>query len=401
MGMWHKLVNKMLTARDGDLYEAVGAAETWAGEPVSAQGAMNLSAFFACARVTAETVASLSLEVMERKEDGTKVRVAHGHPLQELLGGSPNADQTPMEFWEGRILGLCTTGNAFAEKVYQGNRVVALLPMPATTAVERRGDDLLYRFNDRGRAVVLPADKVFHVKAFGDGDVGLSPVEYARQTLGIAIASERAAGQVYSRGLRAKGFFLIPGALTPEQREAARKNLADRYSAKDAPGVGILEGGVKFEGVNITPRDAELILNRRFNVEEVCRWMGCPPILVGHAAQGQTMWGTGVEAVMQQWLNLSLRALLKRIEQASAKRVLSVSERGRFSAKFNYEDLLRSNSAARAAYYTSLLNCGVLTINEARRLEGLPPVEGGDVPRMQMQNVPITEAGAEPPGEQP
>lgn len=393
MGIWNRLFGKKLTARDGELYEVWDGGNTWSGEAVSTRSALNLSAFWACTRVTAQTIASLSLEVMEKRADGTRQRVPD-HPLQELLDESPNADQTSIEFWEGRVLGLCTSGNGYAEKVFSGNRLIALNPMPYDTSVERlRDGSLRYRFNDRGKLVDLPDDKVFHLKAFGDGDVGLSPVEYARQTLGISIASERAAGQTFGKGMRAKGFFTFPTQLSPEQRAEARKNFADRYSGPNAPGVGILEAGVDFKAVNITPKDAEMILNRRFNVEEICRWLGVPPVIIGHAGEGQTMWGTGVSAIMQSWLNLSLRSQLRRIEKAISKRIMTPEERRRFKVRFNYEDLLRGDSAARAAFYGSLLNTGVMTINEVRRLEGLPPVEGGDVPRMQSQNVPITESG--------
>jgi HK97 family phage portal protein len=395
MGLWKRLFGKKLTARDGELYEYYDGGQTWSGEHVSTHGALNLSAFWACTRVTAQTIASLSLEVMERRADGARIRV-NDHPLQELLDESPNADQTSVEFWEGRVLGLCTSGNGFAEKVFQGDRLIALNPMPYDTAVERlKSGDLRYRFYDRGKTIDLPEKKVFHLKAFGDGDVGMSPVAYARQTLGTAIASERAAGQMFGNGMRAKGFFTFPNQLSPEQRAEARKNFAERYSGPNAPGVGILEAGVDFKSVNINPRDAEMIMNRRFNVEEICRWLGVPPIVIGHAGEGQTMWGTGVSAIMQSWLNLGLRSHLKRIEKAISKRIMTPEERRRFKVRFNYEDLLRGDSQARASFYQALLNAGVMTINEVRRLEGLAPVDGGDVPRMQMQNVPITDAGKE------
>ena len=394
MGLWNRLFGKKLTARDSELYEIWGGGETWAGEHVSTQGALNLSAYWACTRVTAQTIASLSLEVMEKRSDGARIKVAD-HPLQELLDESPNADQTSIEFWEGRVLGLCTSGNGFAEKVYSKDKLIALNPMPYDTSVERLKDgSLRYKFNDRGKPIDLPEEKVFHLKAFGDGDMGMSPVQHARQTLGIAIASERAAGQTFSKGMRAKGFFTFPNQLTKEQRAEAKKNFADRYSNHNAPGVGILEAGVDFKAVNITPRDAEMILNRRFNVEEICRWLGVPPVIIGHAGDGQTMWGTGVSAIMQSWLNLSLRSQLRRIEKAISKRIMTPEERRRFKVRFNYEDLLRGDSIARAAFYTALLGSGVMTINEVRRLEGLPPVEGGDESRMQMQNVPISESAS-------
>ena len=394
MSILSRLLGRRITARDQLLYELLGQGNTWAGEHVTVQGALNLSAFWASVRITAQTVASLSFDVMEKGADGVKVR-AKDHWLQPILDSSPNSEQTAIEFWEGRVLGLCTTGNAFAEKGYNGKKMVSLERMPNDTNVFRNSDgDLRYKFLDRGKEVVLPDEKVFHIKAFGDGDTGMSPVAFARQTLSLTIATEKLAGHTYSKGGRSKGFFVMPAGtkLSAEQRADAKKSLVEANAGPDAPWAGILEGGVDFKSISLSMRDAEMILNRRFNVEEVCRWIGVPPIIIGHSADGQTMWGTGVTAVMQAWLTFGLRSYLKRIEQAIEKRLLTPVERLRFSIKINYEDLLRGDSSARASFYTSMLNAGVMTINEVRKLEGLPPVEGGDVVRMQMQNVPITDA---------
>lgn len=395
MGWISRLFGRSLTLRDPELYQTLGHGQNWAGEPVTVQGALNLSAWWAGCRITAQTVASLSFDVMEKQPNGSKIRVGD-HWLQGLFDESPNADQTPIEFWEGRVLGLCTTGNGFAEKVSGTDRIVALNRMPNDTIAIRNSDgDLEYRFYDRGKQEVLPEDKVFHVRAFGDGDMGLSPVAYARQTLSLITATEKAVGQSFSKGLRSKGFFVMPPGskpLTAEQRKDARESLVDANSGNNAPWAGILEGGVDFKQVSLSLRDAEMILNRRFNVEEVCRWLGMPPIIIGHAAEGQTMFGTGVSAIMQSWYTLGLRVYLKRIEQAIQKRILTPQLRQRFSVKINYEDILRNDSAARASFYKALLDAGVMTINEVRKLEGLPPVPGGDIPRMQMQQVPITMA---------
>ncbi|HEV2502341.1 MAG TPA: phage portal protein [Mesorhizobium sp.] len=396
MKFWPKWAGRIFSVSDKDLPAAIGVQDNWADEAVSVEGSMNLSAFWAGVRITAETVGSLSFEMMERDRSGRKVRVPD-HDLQSLFSASPNADQTAVEFWEGRMLGLCTSGNGFAEKVESANgkRLIALNSMPADTQGKRNANgDIEYTFYDRGKQERLPEEKVFHIRGFGDGIMGLSPVEYARQTLSLTIATEKFASQSYSRGLRSKGFFVMPAGktLNKEQRDDARKTLVEANSGKNAPWAGVLEGGVEFKSVSLSMRDAEMIMNRRFNVEEVCRWIGVPPIIIGHAAEGQTMWGTGVSAVMQAWYTLRLRTYLKRIEQAISKRIFSPEDRARFSVKINYEDLLRGDTVARSAFYTALLNAGVMTINEVRALEGLPPVAGGDVPRMQMQNVPISGA---------
>lgn len=232
MAFWTRWLGRSLTTKDEGLYELLGSGNTWAGESVSIQGSMNLSAFWAAVRITSQTVASLSFDVMEKGKDGVKVR-APDHWLQPIIDSSPNADQTAIEFWEGRVLGLCTTGNAFAEKRHSGKKLVSLDRMPNDTAVSRNSDgELQYKFIDRGREVVLPEEKVFHIRAFGDGDVGMSPVSHARQTLSLTIATEKAAGHAFSRGLRSRGFFVMPGStkLTPEQRADAKKTLIEANS---------------------------------------------------------------------------------------------------------------------------------------------------------------------------
>jgi phage portal protein BeeE len=107
--------------------------------------------------------------------------------------------------------------------------------------------------------------------------------------------------------MRASGFFTGPAQR--RQREDFTKTFIDPMLGNDAKAhYGILENGFDFKPINIPPKDAEMLLSRRFNVEEICRFMGTPPILVGHAGDGQTMWGSGVEASSTAWLTLGLDA---------------------------------------------------------------------------------------------
>lgn len=388
-----------VTAADDGFWAAFhSSGENFSGEHVTSHGAMQLSAFWACVRLISETIATLPIGVYQRAPNGDKQAVS-SHPLYALLHDSPNADQTAVEFWEGRAIGLCTGGNGFAEKTLAADgRVISLERMPADTSVCRLDDGTLeYRFTERGKQERLPEAKVFHIRGFGDGDVGMSPVSYARQTLGLAKATDRQAGQTFSKGLRSKGFFVMPGGqkpLTPDQRIDAKRTLVDANSGQNAPWAGILEGGVDFKSVNITPRDAELILSRRFNVEDICRWLGVPPILIGHASQGQTMWGSGVEQIMLGWLTLGLRSYLTRIEQAAKKRLLSPADRSRgIFIEFAVEGLLRADSTARAELMSKMVQNAALMPNEWRRKENLAPVEGGDQLFINSTLVPLSQAG--------
>ncbi|MGU3576438.1 phage portal protein [Brucellaceae bacterium C25G] len=145
----------------------------------------------------------------------------------------------------------------------------------------------------------------------------------------------------------------------------------------------------------ITPEDAQMLETRSFSIEEICRFFGVPPHIVGHTSKS-TSWGSGIEAQTLGFQKFTLRRRLKRIEQALMKQLLTPSDKAAgVIIEFNQEGLLRGDTAGRARFYQQMTAIGAMTINEVRELENLPPVEGDNVPRMQMQNVPITEAGAD------
>lgn len=158
----------------------------------------------------------------------------------------------------------------------------------------------------------------------------------------------------------------------------------------------LLEGGMTWTQITINPEDAQMLESRAFSVEEIARLFGVPPHMIGHTEKS-TSWGTGLEQQTLGFQKFTLRRRLKRIEQAIEKQLLTPADRAAgVTVEFNLEGLLRGDSTARAAFYQSGLQNGWTTINEVRALENLPPVEGGDVPRTQMQNVPLTQARQQP-----
>jgi phage portal protein BeeE len=161
----------------------------------------------------------------------------------------------------------------------------------------------------------------------------------------------------------------------------------------------LLDGGLKWEQLTIDPVDAQLLESRKFSGEEICRIFRVPPAMVGFGDKSSN-WGTGKEVDVLGFVKFSLLPRLKRIEQALMKQLLTPRDRAEgITIEFNLEGLLRGDSDGRAQFYERMTRIGAMTINEVRRLENLPPVEGGDVPRMQMQNVPITEATGIAPGQ--
>ena len=146
--------------------------------------------------------------------------------------------------------------------------MVALRPLPFETLPSRPNGELEYNFVDRGKAETLPASKVFHTKGFGfGGDLGLSPLAFARQTLSIALATEESAGKTFAQGMRASGFFVGP-KLDATQRADFKKVFIDPIVGNDASAhYGILENGFDFKQINIPPKDAEMLLSRHLSEE--------------------------------------------------------------------------------------------------------------------------------------
>lgn len=368
------------------------------GEHVSGSGALALSAVWACVNLIAGTGASLPFMVYRETESGREV--ARDHPLYRILHDSPNYDQTAIDFWEFIFASLELWGNAYARIERSGGQVRSLTPIaPQLVGVRRLSNGSIeYRWSEDGKSYVETDKTMLHIRGFGGNPLGgMSTLHFGRNTFGLARATERAAGAMFKNGLRPSGVFTMDGyAKNNEQRQDVEKGLLKRYiGAMNTGRPLILEGGMKWEKLTIDPEDAQMLESRGFSVEEICRFFGVPPFMIGHTDK-TTSWGTGIEQMTLGFQKFTLRRRLKRIEQAARKQLLTPVDRAAgVTLEFNLEGLLQADSAGRAKFYQMMTGIGAMTINEVRALENLPPVDGGDVPRMQMQNVPITEIDEE------
>lgn len=374
--LWRKF-----TLRDGAAFRAFFGGGSTAGQNVTASTTMGLTSAWSCIRLIAQTGGTLPFPLYEKVSDDERKR-ASGHWLDEILTVSPNADQTPAEFFEGVFGCLALRGVFYARKAglrANGEFAAAETMFPDSVTKRREGQRIVYDWVDPwGRKFELPENEVLEIRGFGLGGEALSPLAYARETLGAAMAAEASAARFFGAGMQPSGFLEVPQELDQKQREELDKIMSQYVGSKNAGKLMILEAGMKFSPLAMKPDDAELLLTRRFNVEEVCRIFGVPPILIGHSPEGQTMWGSGVEQIMLAWLTLGLRPYLVRIEQAIRKRALPAAERARFYPEFVVEGLLRADSAGRAALYASFAQNGILTRNELRKLENRGPLPGGD-----------------------
>lgn len=377
---------------DSDFWSAYAGAQSSTGVAVNDKSMMQLSAVWACTRLIAETIATLPLSIYERTSSGK--RVSRDHPLQFILHDQPNADSTAAVFWESVVAAMLNRGMAHMEKLIVGGRVVGLSFLaPARLSITRTlNDQKKYLYTDNNsRQREIPANRIFVIPGFSlDGKTGVSVIQYGANVFGSAMAAEAASAETFQNSLKSPGLVMMDSVLKKEQREEIREHV--KKVGKDG-GVMVLEKGAGFQQLSINPEDAQLLETRGFNVEEICRWFRVPPFMVGHSEKS-TSWGTGIEQQMIGFLTFTLSPWLRRIEQAISKDLLAPAERQRFYPKFAVEGLLRADSAGRSAFYSAMVNNGILTRDEVRELEDREPMGGNAaVLTVQTSMAPLDDLG--------
>ncbi|MCC0806515.1 phage portal protein [Methylobacterium sp. W2] len=367
--------------------------------------AVGLSATWACVQLIAGTIASLPLMVYRTDARGVRT-VARDHPLYFVLHDSPNYDLTAVDFWEFMAASIELQGNAYAVIERRSGGVInAMNPIRPDLVTARRRDDgdIEYAWTENGRRVVKTSKDVLHIRgSMGDALSGASTLAVCRDVFRDALAAEIAAGAMFENGINASGVLSTPDTvrLNKEQRDELEQKLREKYMGSVRQGVPmLLDGGLKWVPLSINPVDAQMLESRKYSGEQVCRLFGVPPAMVGFGDKASN-WGTGKETDVLGFQKFTLRKRLKRIEQALLKQLVPLAERRDqgLTIEFNFEGLLRADTTSRYEAYEKAIRMGIATRNECRALENLPPVEGGDVVTVQMQDVPLASI-IKPPAE--
>jgi HK97 family phage portal protein len=371
----------------GIQYSTPQAYAQEAASPVTYDSAMQLSAVWACVKLLSETVASLPIYVYRKTPEGRELDESHA--LAILFNGKVNRYQTRNEFFETVLLNLVVHGNAYCVIERSGGRIVSMLPIMSAQVEPSLLDDgtMVYAYTNDAQTIVYAEQNIWHLKLMGNGTIGMSPLAYQRNSLGIAQAAENAVTKIYKNGAKPSGVITIDRVLTPQQRDQVRASFSNLTTTSDDR-LMVLEGGMKFDGISLSPQDIELLSSRKFQIAEICRWYGVPSVMVNDS-NGTTVWGSGIEQVMQGFYKLTLRPLLEKIESSIMVNLLTKSERERMEVEFDFDALLRADSKSRFESYRIAINAGIMTPNEARAEEHLPAVEGGDQLLVQGAMIPI------------
>ncbi|MFQ1007678.1 phage portal protein [Gilliamella apicola] len=387
---WLGVTPEMKVKTDWSEYSGTSTS----GQNVSVDKSLHLSAVWACVKVVSETISTLPLKIYERKPDGSK-SVATDHPVYQILCRQPAIDLTPARFMQMIPASICLRGNSFSEKLFFKKELVGirpLLPQYMNVGSDDAGR-ITYKYSDPVTKTEreIPRENIMHVRGFSlDAAVGLTPIQFGADIIGSALATNEAASNVFKNGLQNSGFITSSMPLNPEQRTALRSNLQQFMGSKNAGKVMLLEGGFDYKGITINPETAQLLESRSFSIEEICRWFGVPPVIIGHMEK-QSSWASSIESLYTQFLITGLRPMLVNIEQEIGRCLLDNDDR--YFAEFAVEGLLRADSNGRASFYKQALQDGWMNRNEVRAKENLPPIDGGDKFTIQLNMTTLDKVG--------
>lgn len=358
-------------------WDRFSAASDVAGVPVTASSAEGISAVYAAVSAISESVSSLPLDIYRRTDDGRDK--ARTHPLYKLLHTEPNARQTALEFREMMQRHVLLRGNAYAEIGWnRAGRVESLKPLhPDSVSVLLTQDDsLVYEVTDRhGHRRRLLAEEVLHLRYHSDdGIMGRSPIQVARDTVGLALAERTHGERMFAQGTKLSGVIQTqPGTTKSQAGDIASSWAAGHGGVSNSGKTAVLPAGAEFKTVSMTLEDAEWIEARRMSVEEVARLFRVPPVLIGDLREAN--YSNAVE-LGRYFVTHTLRRHLVMWEQAIGRTL--INDPGTFYAEHNVEGLLRGDSLKRAQFYQRAIEEGWMMRSEVRRLENLPTIEGID-----------------------
>lgn len=388
-----------LTERRGEQIAVPGAALVSDAVPRGPDTALQISTVWSCVELRASTVASLPFFAYDYQPDGQK-DLARGSRLYSLLHDSPNARMTPFEFWRAMLMNHDLRGNAYAriDRDPRTGEAVAMWPMPADQVSPHVLPDgsmvYVYRLDDD--VAVLSEDNVLHLKGLGNGTIGLSKLEFMTATTDEAAKAQASAQRMFGDGGKPTGVLMLDRVLKAEQREALHRRFAEMASGNTSR-LYVLEADMKYQQISLSPEQQQLLETRRYGVEEVCRWMQVPPVLVHHS--NVTTWGAGIGEIKDGFYTLTVRPMLLNIEQAVRKRVMTPRQRARMGVEFNFDALLRANSKDRSELYAKMVQNGLMTRNEGRQLENLPRINSPIADQLTVQTnlLPIDMLGQTQP----
>ena len=387
--------DRLFRSRDKPMNSTAGSAYSFflggssSGKRVTEQSAMQMTAVYCCVRILSEAVAGLPLNIYRYTEEGGKEKAA-GHSLYRILHDEPNPEMTSFVFRETLMTHLLLWGNAYAQVIRNGKgEVIALYPlMPNHMSVDRDEKGRLYYTYQRqedeahtmkGTTVVLSPSEVLHIPGLGfDGLVGYSPIAMAKNAIGMSIACEEYGASFFANGASPGAVLEHPGVMKDPEKVRDAWNRAFRGS-QNGNKVAVLEEGMKYTPISISPEQAQFLETRKFQIDEIARIFRIPPHMIGDLDKSSF---SNIEQQSLEFVKYTLDPWVVRWEQSMMRSLLLPQEKKEYFIKFNVDGLLRGDYEGRMKGYAVGRQNGWLSANDIRELENMNPIpeeEGGNL----------------------
>lgn len=401
-GLFRSRDKPVTDSTSGSAYRFLFGGST-AGKPVNERSAMQMTAVYACVRILSESIAGLPLHLYRYTDSGGKEK-AVDNPLYFLLHDEPNPEMTSFVFRETLMTHLLLWGNAYSQIIRNGKgEVIALYPlMPNRMTVDRDNKGRLYYQYWRGKdeaklsrdnIVILQPSDVLHIPGLGfDGLVGYSPIAMAKNAVGMAIACEEYGAKFFANGATPGGILEHPGIVKDPAKVRESWNAVYQGSS-NAHRIAVLEEGMKYTPIGISPEQAQFLETRKFQINEIARIFRVPPHMVGDLEKSSF---SNIEQQSLEFVKYTLEPWLVRWEQAMVRSLLSKTEKEQYFIKFNVDGLLRGDYESRMNGYATARQNGWMSANDIRQLENLDRIsekEGGDLYLINGNMTKLADAG--------
>ena len=403
-------LNGLFRSRDAPRNSTSGSAyrffmgSSTSGKRVNERSAMQMTAVYSCVRILSEAVAGLPLHLYQYTDKSSKEKAVE-NPLYFLLHDEPNTEMTSFVFRETLMTHLLLWGNAYSQIIRNGKgEVMGLYPlMPDRMTVNRDEKGRLYyeymvssddaKTLKDGTVRLSPYD-VLHIPGLGfDGLVGYSPIAMAKNAIGLAIAAEEYGSKFYANGATPSGILEYPG--TVKEPDKVRESWNAGFGgSSNAHKIAVLEEGMKYTPISISPNEAQFLETRKFQINEIARIFRVPPHMVGDLEKSSF---SNIEQQSLEFVKYTLEPWLVRWEQAMQRSLIPQDDKSKYFIKFNVDGLLRGDYQSRMQGYATARQNGWMSANDIRELENLdriPAEDGGDLYLINGNMMPLSMSGA-------
>ena len=361
------------------------------GVSVTKSSALTFTAVWSAVRLLSESISILPVNIYQREKNGDK-SLALNNPSYYLLHNEPNNYMSAVAFFEKIMMDLCLSGNSYVHIVRSpGGLVQSLIPLNSQDIKVKINDEQVFYHNKKSD-LVLDEYNVLHFKGVSqDGIMGLSPITQNANAVGWGMALEEYGSKYFTNSAKLSGVLETDRALSEEAISRLRTSFSNTYNQlQNAQSTAILEEGLSFKPITISPEQSQFLASRIFSITEIARMFNIPTFMLQEHSKSSF---NNIESLSQSYVTYTLMPYIRRMESEMNRKLFKTNEKGKLFVEWNVNGLLRGDVKSRNDAYKTGINNGYMTINEVRRKENMNSIPDGDSHYMPLNMTTIDKLG--------